>query len=408
MFKNYFLIILFIINSVNSLAKTSIKPGQYRGVLVLNEKENIELPFNFDLTKTKSKIKIVIKNGQEKIVVDEVKLKGDSLNFKMPVFDTEFKCKISGDTIKGFWINNYRTSAKKIPFFAYPSNQRFLVNMQPAKSIFEGRWETTFSPNSNDSSKAIGVFKHIEQTNFIEGTFLTETGDYRYLDGVNVDNQLFLSCFDGSHAFLFTGVLTNTKITGKFYSGSHYQTNWIALENKNFKLKNANEITFLNNKNSVINFSFKDLNEKIVSINDEKYKDKPVLLQVMGSWCPNCMDESAYLAEVYKKYNLQGLEIIALAFEKTTDFKKAQQQVTRLKNRFNIEYNILITQLSGKDKASETLNALNKISSFPTLLFLNKQHQVVKIHTGFNGPATGIEFENFKQETEALINELLK
>ena len=390
------------------MAKTPIKIGQYRGILVLNEKENIELPFNFDLIKNKSKIIITIKNGQEKIRVDEVYLKGDSLIFKMPVFDTEFRCKLINDTLKGYWLNNYRTTFKKIPFYAYLSNQRFLTKIQPTNSIFEGHWETTFSPNSIDSSKAIGLFKHIEQTNLIEGTFLTETGDYRYLDGVCVDNKLFLSCFDGSHAFLFTGTLESSTIIGKFYSGAHYQTDWLAIENKKFQLKNANEITFLKDKNTSIDFLFKDLNENLVSTKDKKFKNKAILIQIMGSWCPNCMDESIYLTEVYKKYKTQGLEIIALAFEKTTDFKKAQQHVLRLKNKFKIDYTILITQLTGKEKASETLSALNKISAFPTLLFLNKQHQVIKIHTGFNGPATGIEYDKFKNETESLLNELLR
>ncbi len=407
MLKNFFLFFL-IINSVNFLAKTPIKIGQYRGILVLNEKENIELPFNFDLIKNKSKIIITIKNGQEKIRVDEVYLKGDSLIFKMPVFDTEFRCKLINDTLKGYWLNNYRTTFKKIPFYAYLSNQRFLTKIQPTNSIFEGHWETTFSPNSIDSSKAIGLFKHIEQTNLIEGTFLTETGDYRYLDGVCVDNKLFLSCFDGSHAFLFTGTLESSTIIGKFYSGAHYQTDWLAIENKKFQLKNANEITFLKDKNTSIDFLFKDLNENLVSTKDKKFKNKAILIQIMGSWCPNCMDESIYLTEVYKKYKTQGLEIIALAFEKTTDFKKAQQHVLRLKNKFKIDYTILITQLTGKEKASETLSALNKISAFPTLLFLNKQHQVIKIHTGFNGPATGIEYDKFKNETESLLNELLR
>jgi thiamine pyrophosphokinase len=119
------------------------------------------------------------------------------------------------------------------------------------------------------------------------------------------------------------------------------------------------------------------------------------------------MDESAYLSQLYKQYSGKGLEIIALAFEKTTDFEKAQKQVMRLKTKLAIDYDILITGQTGKDKASETLSALNKISAFPTTIYLNKQHQVVKIYTGFSGPATGNGYTIFKQQTEALITKLL-
>jgi thiol-disulfide isomerase/thioredoxin len=127
----------------------------------------------------------------------------------------------------------------------------------------------------------------------------------------------------------------------------------------------------------------------------------------MGTWCPNCLDESVYFSKLYKEFNPKGLEIIALAFEKTNDFEKSRSQVLRLIKRLSIDYTILITQQTGKEKASEVLSALNKISSFPTSIFLNKQHQVVKIHSGFNGPATGNEFEIYKQRTETIIKSLL-
>ncbi|MDX2172329.1 MAG: TlpA disulfide reductase family protein [Bacteroidota bacterium] len=383
--------------------------GTYRAVLVLNAENNIELPFNFDVKYNGKKPVIIIKNADERITVDEITIKGDSVNFKMPVFDTEFRTILKNDTLIGVWINHYRKEKNSIPFKAvYNQTNRF--NLAPGKSnpYFEGSWEVTFSPGTNDSSKAIGVFHHLEQTDFLTGTFLTETGDYRYLEGMKHGNKLYLSCFDGSHAFLFIAKHSDSKLTGKFYSGSHWEENWEAIQNPKFKLRNADEITFLKNKEDKLTFSFPNLKKKIISINDKRYENKPLIVQVMGSWCPNCMDESAYLSQVYKQYNKQGLEIIALAFEKTNDFDKAIQQVTRLKTKFKIDYEILITGQIGKEKASETLSALNKISAFPTTLYLNKQHQIVKITTGFSGPATGKDYEAFKQQVEGLILNLLK
>lgn len=386
-----------------------LKEGNYRGVLILNEEKNIELPFNFEVKYKGKKPIIIIKNADEHIIVDEINIKGDSVIFKMPVFDTEFKTIFVGDNLEGLWINHYKTIKNKIKFKAtYGELNRFPFVPGKANPFFEGRWETTFSPNTTDSSKAIGVFHHVEQTDFMTGTFLTETGDYRFLEGIKSGNKLYLSCFDGSHAFLFIAELKDEKLNGTFYSGASWQEPWIAERNDSFKLTNADEITFLKNKDEKINFSFPDFNKKIVSLNDKKFENKPVIIQVMGSWCPNCMDESIYLADVYKQYHSQGLEIIALAFEKTSDFEKAKNQLLRLKKKFKMDYDILITQQTGKEKAGEVLSALNKITAFPTTLFLNKQHQVVKIHTGFNGPATGKDYEVFKQNTESFIKNLLK
>lgn len=388
-----------------------LKEGPYRATLLLNEKEQIELPFNFDVKYIKKKPQIIIKNGDERIIVDEIKTKGDSVYFKMPVFDTEFRCRMNETGLDGFWINHYRTEKNIIKFKAvFGETERFKFMPGKANPIFEGNWEVTFSPNNKDSSKALGVFHHLEQTDYLTGTFLTETGDYRFLEGMKNNRNIYLSCFDGSHAFLFIGHLNEGEesINGTFYSGMHWQETWTGKRNPDFKLKKADEITFATNKDQIINITFPDLNNKPVSLSDKRFQNKPVIIQVMGSWCPNCMDETEYLSDIYKQYKDQGLEIIALAFEKTTEFNKAKSQVLRLIKKYNVGYTVLLTLQSGKDKASESLSFINKISAFPTTIFLNRDHKVVKIHTGFSGPATGNEYISFKESTEVLINNLLK
>jgi thiol-disulfide isomerase/thioredoxin len=393
----------------SSLFSKKLKEGVYRGVLILNE-NGPELPFNFSVTYKGKKPKIIISNADERIVVDEITIKGDSVNFKMPVFDTEFRTVFVGDNLEGVWTNHYRTNKNSIKFKAtFGEARRFLFAPGKTNPVFEGKWEVTFSPGSDNSSKAIGVFHHQEQTDYITGTFLTETGDYRYLEGMKNRSELHLSCFDGSHAYLFIAEINGEDfIRGRFYSGAHWQEEWTALRNDDFKLGNADEITFVKNKDEKLNFSFPDLKNKQVSLSDKKFENKPVLIQVMGSWCPNCMDESVYLSEIYKQYKNEGLEIIALAFEKTSDPEKAKKQVSRMKERLKIPYDILITGRTGKEKATEVLSSLNKITAFPTTIFLNRQHQVAKVHTGFSGPATGKEYELFKERTEGLIKNLLK
>jgi thiol-disulfide isomerase/thioredoxin len=391
------------------LPAAKLKEGTYRAVLILDEKENTELPFNFDVVYKKRKPNIIIKNGDERIVADEIKIKGDSVFIKMPVFDTEFRCVLKGNDLEGVWINHYRKEKNTIKFAArFGQTNRFDFVPGKANPYFEGKWEVTFSPFSKDSSKAIGVFHHAEQTDYVTGTFLTETGDYRFLEGMKHGDKLYLSCFDGSHAFLFVAKIhEGTELHGTFYSGAHWQEKWIAVRNPDFKIRSADEITILKS-NEKVNFSFPGLDKKPVSLNDKKFENKPVIIQVMGSWCPNCMDESKYLAGIYDVYQASGLEIVALAFEKTTDFEKAKQQVSRMKERLKINYTILLTQQTGKDKASETLSFVNKIVAFPTTLFLNKEHKVVKIYTGFNGPATGNEYLDFRESAEALIRKLVK
>lgn len=391
------------------LFSLKLKNGVYRGVLYLDTAANVQLPFNFEVSGKGKKTQIIIRNAEEKIAVNEIKQKGDSLFFKMPVFDTEFRCRVSNTEWTGIWVNHYRKDKRIITFKAfYNQPNRFLFKPGSQNPVFEGKWATVFSPGSKDSSIAIGVFHHLEQSDDVTGTFLTETGDYRYLEGMKHGDSLYLSCFDGSHAFLFTAVYKNETLTGTFYSGAHWKEKWKAVKNDNAALRDPNSITKVIQSDKPIAFGFKDAKGKTVSLSDEAFKNKAVIIQLMGSWCPNCMDESRYLAEIYKTYQPKGLEIIALAFERTEEFDKAAQQVERMKLRLGMNYPVLITQKTGKAKAAETFPQLNTVTAFPTTIFLNKKHEVVKIHTGFNGPATGKAYEDFTSETESLINQLIK
>lgn len=401
-------VIAFLLITSTTFAR-KMKEGMYRAVLTLNAQEQVELPFNYEWIYEGKNPVMIIHNAEERIRVDEIVKKGDSLVIKLPVFDTEFRCVMLSDGLQGKWINHYRSVQNEIPFRSYYNqNYRFFPSTGFITSSINGRWQTTFSPESENMSAAIGVFKQVEGTDIIYGTFLTETGDYRYLEGIQKNDKIYLSAFDGSHAFLFTAEIYGDAMRGTFYSGMHWKEQWMATKNETAQLKDAEALTTISNPEIPFELSLRDLEGVTVSLGDARYKNKPVIIQLMGSWCPNCMDESAYFTKLYEQNKLQGLEIIAIAFEKSSDAEKVKQQVTRLKTKFNITYPILLPLVTGKDKASALLPRLSEIKAFPTTLFLNKQHQVVKIHTGFSGPATGDEYVQFKMRTENLIKHLLE
>lgn len=402
---------LFIFFSVFGFSQTKLKSGTWRGVLTLSEKRNeLVLPFNFNVRYMGEFLSIDILNAEEKITVTEIAISGDSVNFKMPVFDSEFRTVLKNDTLRGWWINNSKKEKNKIPFEAYYNDKRRFATSAKVKSDFTGRYEVTFSPKTPDEYKAIGIFKQVG--NKITGTFLTETGDYRYLEGSVQNNNMTMSCFDGAHAFLFfanSGKKTGKadSLEGKVFYGISGSEDWVAVRNDKFKLKDPEGITTLKSPDEKVNFSFPNLEKQTVTLNDAKFDNKVVVIQIMGSWCPNCMDETAYLAKVYKQYKNKGLEIISLAFEKTDDFEKNKKNISRLKTKYGVDYEILVTGLSGKAKASESLSFLNGIAAFPTTIILDRQHNVKNIYTGFNGPATGKEYELYKKKTESLLTELL-
>lgn len=384
-----------------------LKSGIWRGFLQLND--STQLPFNFEVKNKEGKYTLDIINGDEKIVVTDVEVRGDKAYFKMPVFDSEFRCKIhnAGDSLQGVWINHARKEKNVILFIAkHGESRRFLY--VPTKPLeLEERYKVTFEPGTKDEYLSIGKFS--TKSGIAKGTFETETGDYRYLEGYSAYGKFMVSCFDGAHAFLFTATRSNDSLlNGHFYSGMHGHENWVAVKDEKFQLRNPDSLTFLKPGFKKIDFTFKNTEGVDVSLSDERFNKKVVIIQIMGTWCPNCMDETKFLAPFYEKYKSQGLEVIALAFERTDDFAKAVNNVKRSKEKFNANYEFLITMKTGKDQASQALPMLNEIMAFPTTIYIDKKGKVRKIYTGFYGPATGEAHTKYVKETTEYVEKLLK
>lgn len=375
----------------------------------LNLGEHI-LPFNFTVEQEGGYYYATITNAEEKIKSEKINFKNDSLSITLPIFNSEFRAKIiTAEQIKGFWFNFDKCCDYKIPFSAVANNNFRFDEPKVVSPLFnfDGKWEVVFSPNSENEYKAIGAFKQSNEK--LTGTFMTETGDYRFLEGNAYGNALYLSCFDGSHAFLFKALADpkDSTINGTFYSGTHWSEPWVAKRNSTFELSNPDSLTFLKEGYDQFSFSFPDLNGTKVTYPSEKTENKVVIVQIMGSWCPNCMDETRFLVDMYERYHDRGLEIISLCFERSPEFDQAAKNVKRHQTHLKAEWDFLITGKNGKDKAASSLPMLNHIMSFPTTIFIDRTGKIRKIHTGFYGPGTGSYYNRFYETTNAFINRLL-
>ncbi|PWK19553.1 TlpA disulfide reductase family protein [Xanthomarina spongicola] len=398
----FILLVLVSCKEEKQQVPKTLQIGTYQAVLKVND--SIDMPFVFEVL---SESKLNIFNAEEVIEVDEITYRSDSIFIKPPVFDSYIAAAITNEGLKGSYIKEDLN--RSVPFKAiYGKSNRFEATNKATANL-SGIWETTFSPDSEeDRYIAKGIFK--QDNNKVTGTFRTTTGDYRYLEGVLDGNQLKLSTFDGSHAFLFTATVTDSSMHGMFYSGNHFKEPFTAKRNEAFELPDANDLTFLKEGYEKMAFTFPDENGNMKSLEDERFKNKVVLVQIMGTWCPNCLDESKYLTKYYKNNKDKDLEIVGLAFEYTKTEDKAFANIQRLKNRLDIEYPVLLAQFgtASKVSAQEKLPMLNHVLSYPTTIFIDKSGVVRKIHTGFNGPATGEKYKEFTTEFEEFMNGLLE
>ena len=270
---------------------------------------------------------------------------------------------------------------------------------------FLGKWKVKF-----DSSEepAVGVFKKDAKSNRVLGTFLTTTGDYRYLAGYVKESTLTLCCFDGAHAFRFEAKKNGqNELAGQFWSSNTWYEKWTAKRSNDAKLPDAFKQTMVQNVDDLGSLAFPDLNGTMRNLDDIGFQSKARIIYVFGSWCPNCHDAAAYFKELQQKYGDRGFSILGLAFELTSDHRRNAQQVKTYLRTHGVTYPVLIAGPADKAKASKRLPILDRIRSYPTTIFLDSKGKVHGVHTGFTGPATGKAYEDLKQKFESLIESML-
>ncbi|AYA36949.1 TlpA family protein disulfide reductase [Hymenobacter oligotrophus] len=398
--------------AADSVEKTSaaspLKTGPWRGTL---KTQGQEIPFLFEVAEEGGKqVAYLINkgiNGEERLKLDEISTAGDSTSIKLHVFDAALVVRPAGEgKLIGTWVKYDAPEPYRVPFEATQSNQLF-GDAQGQAQNFAGTWATTFKDDEGNTTPAVGIFK--QNGSEVTGTFLTTTGDYRYLAGQAEGNSVRMTTFDGNHGWLFTAQKqADGTLKGDFYSGKSGHETWTAKLDPNAKLPDANALTGMKPGQKRLDFKFPNVYEGgSISPTDPKYKGKVVVVQVLGSWCPNCMDETNFLAPWYEKNKQRGVEIIGLGFERSPDQKAAAQKLLKMKERLNVGYDLAVAGIANKDSASKALPQLSKVLAFPTTIFLDKKGEVRKIHTGFSGPGTGEYYQKQTAEFNKTIDQLL-
>ncbi|MEM7164389.1 MAG: TlpA disulfide reductase family protein [Planctomycetota bacterium] len=347
-------------------------------------------------------------NGSERIVVPATTVAAATVVFDLPHYDARIVARMDGaGRLTGSWKKRIGEAQwAQLPFAATHEDRAEAPARArtAAADRFTGRWRVRFSSNDDP---AVGIFS-VDDSGAVEGTFMTTTGDYRFLAGQVEDGTLRLSCFDGAHAFLFKAIANEDgTLSGDFWSRDVWHETWTAERDAAVELPDAFGQTSWSEAVALSDLSFPDLAGHPTSLADPKFAGKARVLQIFGSWCPNCHDAALYLGELHRRYSSRGLSIVGLAFEVTDDFARNVAIVQRYIERHDTPYPVLIAGPSDKAAATEALRALDRVRSYPTTVFLHSDGRIRAIHTGFTGPATGAAYDALRREFEGIIEELL-
>lgn len=316
-------------------------------------------------------------NGGERMVLERV---GDRV-FSVPVFGGSWT--LGSPSTVGFWTDSLRSQEYQVDFSIGPSTDL------KSESHPIGTWGARFGGEEGVTAQLI-----LEPSkNGPVGTMRTPTGDYRFLSGTFHGGFLHLQTYDGAHLYCFEAEYRNGDwVEGHFYSGNHYHTTWNA--SKTEPWNNDPQIVRLNVPPEQLRATILDDYGKPFVLSLEPLANQVVVVDILGSWCPNCMDEVRLLSEL--KGSFPNNRLISIAFERDTVPASALKRLARFKADIGMDWDLFWGGRASKTLAADAFPFLDKVISFPTTLFIHPNGLVV-VHSGFNGPATGDAFLAEKQ-----------
>jgi thiol-disulfide isomerase/thioredoxin len=335
---------------------------------------------------------------------------GTTLALDLPHYDAKIVATKSGDGFTGRYTRVVAAGLADVPFRASREAPAAPAARANGMSI-AGSWAFEMGAAQGKVERLTGVFA--EGGSALTGTLLSTTGDYGALHGWFDGESLLLTNFDGVHVYRFDGeLLPDGTLAGEYRSRTNppvpFRARRLPEAAADANLPTATAIVRPRDPNARYTFAYPDADGKIVSSEDARFAGKPLVVSFMGTWCPNCFDEAPVLRDLHAAYGPKGVEFVSLAFEYTDDVARNRRQVKRFAERHGVRYPVLIAGATNGARDSAAIAPLEGWEGYPTTLFLDRKHRIVKTFSGFDGPATGERFAKAKKELEDGVQAILR
>lgn len=383
-------------------------PGQWRGEFNLRSDT---LPFNFEITAGDlEQARLVLINAPRREAFRIEHRQGSDYAVPFRNHDTELQFSVQADgslrgryhhLLAGRESGDLQFSAQRGP------DWRFVPSAAADSAAdLSGKWRFTTVNADGSSRERIAVLR--QQGNRLSGVLLSPTGDSRALDG-NVTGQSFaLSGFTGPAPSLYRGQWSGAGIdslAGKVLTARTTQS-FHARRDDSAVLPDPYTLTRATSDGKV-GLQFPDAAGKQVTLEDPRLRGKVVAVQILGTWCPNCVDETRFLVPWIRANRARGVEVLGIAFEQEDDAAFAARTLPRYQAFYGIDYPLVFGGGLDKASAGARLPWLNEVVAYPTLVLLDRQGRVREIYTGFSSPETGEPYQRFEQRFNATVDALL-
>jgi thiol-disulfide isomerase/thioredoxin len=374
--------------------------GRWDATIHIN---NLDVPFRFELSGTPPNIQGAFFNGEEKVLSTGGRYQDGSLTLRWDYLATRLEAKYKDGVIEGRYIGkagpgeggSYPIRATR---YAGPPTH------DPNTPSIGGLW---IIPNKSPKGEAAWRFVVQQSGADVSAAILRIDGDTGAITGTYRNGKFFLSHFSGARPNVLEVTLLGDGTLDILQNGKTRLTAVRAEQAQAEGVPAPDDPathTGVKDVSEPFRFSFPDLSGKLVANTDPRFHNKVVLVEITGSWCPNCHDEAPFLVELYRKYHDRGLEIVALSFEEEEQLKDPARLRAFVK-KYGIDYTVLLCGVP--DEAAGKLTQAVHWNAWPTTFFLGRDGRVRSVHTGFPSSASGDLYRQAKTEFAAHVERLL-
>ena len=371
--------------------------GRWEAVVTVND---VDVPFPFVIEDDGKTITGAFLNGERRTVSTSGVVDGDVLTLRFDQYATRLTARLKDGQLTGEYLRPRGPYA----FRAIRAAAVKARTSTPAVPAIEGTWIISAKSNKGETAWR---FIARQRGPAIEATILRVDGDTGTLTGEWRDDRFVLSHFSGARPLLLEvtpkgdGTLLLRQNAKTELTGARENTPAAAAIGAP---SDPGDHTRLTDPSEPLRFAFPDLSGRVVSNTDEKFEGKVILVNVSGSWCPNCHDEAPFLASLYRKYRSQGLEVVTLSFEEADQLKDPQRLRAFLRT-YGIEHTVL---LAGEPEqlAAKLPQAVN-LDAFPTTFILGRDGRVRAVHAGFPSPGSGAFYAKAEKDLTSTVERLL-
>lgn len=339
----------------------------------------------------------------ERTPIPEIRRWGDSLSLNFSEYGAQMIGRLGADRFAGQYYRLWEDTTS-FPFVLFRRPEEPV--MTPVDSAVAGTYRFILGTGDGADDSSVATLS-IDGTR-ISGTVIHPSGDYGLLEGYQSGESIRLFRFTGWQALYFELTPSEIGYRGRFHVRADPPRE-VALVRTSADAREVDRVTRLRDPESPFLFSGVTADGAILTSQDAQFLGRPMIIDIMGTWCHNCLDAAPLLQKAYAGYTDDSLQVVSLSFEVHDDPVQGLKNLELFRSRYGIEYPVLFCGSLASDNIEARLGTqFDDFFSYPTTLFVDRSGKVVEIHTGFNGPGTGARWQEQQDEFELAIHRIIE